>query len=70
VVSDLAIVDTDVFASARAECRRAGHALANKQHMGDAWIAATALAYGLPLLSGDRIYAGVEGLHLLRDSHE
>ncbi len=53
------------FANVRAGCKKIGQPLADKQHMGDAWIAATALAYGLPLLSGDAIYAGVEGLDLL-----
>lgn len=56
------------FAAVRATSKRSGHPLADKFHMGDAWIAATALAYDLPLLSGDKIYRGVPGLQLLKGS--
>lgn len=55
------------FATLRVACHRAGHPLAAKDHMGDAWIAATAIAYSLPLLSGDQIYQGVDGLRLLEE---
>ncbi|NNG38063.1 PIN domain-containing protein [Flexivirga sp. ID2601S] len=58
------------FASVRAACRHAGHALAEKIHVGDAWIAATAIAFDLPLLAGDRIYRGVEGLRLVKDDDD
>ncbi|GGB26266.1 hypothetical protein GCM10011492_15590 [Flexivirga endophytica] len=58
------------FATVRAACRQAGHALADKIHMGDAWIAATAHAHDIPLLSGDDIYRGVDGLRLLKDENE
>jgi predicted nucleic acid-binding protein len=59
------------FASVRADCKQAGHHLADKKHMGDAWIAATAHAYRLPLLSGDEIYrhAPVPGLRLLEENN-
>lgn len=53
------------FASVRAACRQSGHALADKIHMGDAWIAATAHAHRLQLLSGDDIYRGVDGPRFL-----
>lgn len=36
--------------------------------MGDAWVAATAIAHDLPLLAGDRIYRDVPGLSLLEDT--
>lgn len=55
------------FATLRASCRAQGHPIANKQHMGDAWIAATAIGHDIPLLSGDRIFPGVPGLTLLSD---
>lgn len=58
------------FALVRAGCKRAGQPLADKHHMGDAWVASTALAYGLPLLSGDRIFAEVDGLELLEVEHD
>lgn len=52
-------------AQIRAECSAQGHALAAKQHMGDAWVAAVAVANDLPLLAGDQIYRDVPGLRLL-----
>lgn len=55
------------FAEVRAACRAAGHPLADKLHMGDAWVAATAIAHDLRLLAGDRIYRDVPGLRLLED---
>lgn len=58
------------FASIRATCKSRGKPLADKQHMGDAWVAATAVAYALPLLSGDAIYDGVEGLLMLSDDND
>lgn len=42
-----------------------GHALHAKDHTGDRWIAATAIRWGLPLLSGDGIYRRAPGLNLL-----
>lgn len=53
------------YATVKSDCRRQGHAMHEKKHTGDAWIAATACAYTLPLLSGDGIYRGVPGLILL-----
>lgn len=55
----------EAFARLTAECRTAGHALATKQHTGDRWVAACAIAKGLPLLAGDGIYANAPGLTLL-----
>lgn len=48
-----------------AECRRAGHALHAKEHTGDRWIAACAIAKGAGLLAGDGIYQGAPGVQLL-----
>ena len=58
------------FATVRADCHRAGHQLANKHHMGDAWVAATAIAHGIRLLSGDGIYKSVDGLLLVKDDDD
>lgn len=55
----------DAFAGLTAECRRTGHGLHHKIHTGDRWVAATAMAKGLPLLAGDRIYRAAPGLTLL-----
>ncbi|WP_197522429.1 PIN domain-containing protein [Occultella aeris] len=56
------------YADLTADCKRAGHALYAKQHTGDRWVAATAIAVGVPLLAGDGIYAGAPGLEILTDS--
>lgn len=44
---------------------RLGHPLQAKPNMGDAWIAATARAFRLPLLSADQVFRGVPNLELL-----
>ncbi|WP_454859981.1 PIN domain-containing protein [Promicromonospora soli] len=50
------------YADLTGDCRRAGHALQQKQHTGDRWVAATAIATGIPLLAGDAIYEGAPGV--------
>lgn len=54
-----------VCAQLRADCRKAGHALAAKDHIGDLWIAATAVRLGVPLVSDDGIFNEVPGLRLV-----
>lgn len=46
----------DAFVNLTVGCRAVGHALHAKDHTGDRWIAACAIAKDLPLLSGDAIY--------------
>ena len=53
-----------VYARLRANCEAAGHALAQRGHNADRWIAATALRLGVPLVSNDGIFRGVPGLEL------
>lgn len=53
-----------VYAQLRAECVRVGHALGQREHDADRWIAATALRLGIPLVSNDRIFEGAPGLQL------
>jgi predicted nucleic acid-binding protein len=53
-----------VCAQLRADCEAAGHALAQREHNADRWIAATALRLGIPLVSNDGIFRGVPGLAL------
>lgn len=53
------------WAELRANCRARGHALADKTHQDHAWVAATAVAHGLPLLSGDQVFREVPELRLL-----
>jgi len=60
---DLDVIDA--FASLRDECRRAGHALHDRPHTADRWIAACAIAKDLPLLAADQIYRNAPGLQLL-----
>lgn len=61
-------VDRDVieaFAQLSADCRADGHPLHHKIHTADRWVAACAIAKGLPLLARDGIYAGAPGVTLL-----
>lgn len=56
----------DAYARLLAEAHRAGHALGTpKQHVADRWIAACAIAKGLPLLTGNlRHFTNAPGLTL------
>lgn len=53
-----------VYAQLRADCVRLGHALGQRDHDADRWIAATALRLGVPLVSNDRIFENTPGLQL------
>jgi tRNA(fMet)-specific endonuclease VapC len=46
----------------RVDCERIGHALGQRDHDADRWIAATALRLGVPLVSNDKIFENVPGL--------
>ena len=50
------------YARLRAACERAGHALAQREHDADRWIAATAIHLGVPLVSHDGIFRATPGL--------
>jgi predicted nucleic acid-binding protein len=54
----------DVYTRLRADCEAVGHALAQREHNADRWIAATALRLGVPLVSNDGIFRAVPGLEL------
>lgn len=56
------------YAHLRVECRRAGHALAQREHDADRWIAATAVRLNVPLVSHDRVFENAPGL-LLESAH-
>lgn len=47
------------------QCRQEGHALQAKIHNADRWVAASAIAKQVPLLSGDGIYNDTPELVLL-----
>ncbi len=49
-------------AELRADCWARGHALGNKIHEADRWIAATAMALGVELITGDDVFRNVAGL--------
>lgn len=53
-----------VCARLRADCAAQGHALAQREHNADRWIAATAIRLGIPLVSNDGIFRGAPGLVL------
>lgn len=70
-VSRLTVVQPDdatvnACAELRQRCRVAGHALADKLHDGDRWIAATAIRLELELVSDDNLFVGTPGLQLRR----
>jgi len=58
---------TTTYAELKDQCVRAGHPLGQKLHDGDRWIAATAIRYGIPLVSHDRIFCGAPGLRLITE---
>ncbi len=53
---------TTAYVGLRAWATRNGHGLAAKDHEADRWVAAVALAAGLPLATEDSIFDGVVGL--------
>ncbi len=70
-LADLDVIQTselliDRCALLRAEQSGAGHALAQKIHEADRWVAATALALNLELVAGDAIFESVAGLDVRR----
>lgn len=52
------------YARLRVDCERIGHALSQRGHNADRWIAATAIRLGVPLVSNDGIFRSVPGLVL------
>lgn len=50
------------YAELRVACQRVGHALAQREHDADRWIAATALRLAIPLVSNDGIFKNTPGL--------
>ena len=51
-----------ICADLRASCEAAGHALGQKLHEADRWIAATALRLELELVSDDAVFQDVPSL--------
>jgi len=48
----------------RVACTRIGHALSQRDHDADRWIAATALRLGIPLVSNDRVFENAPGIQV------
>lgn len=55
----------EAYAQLVAECRRTGHALHAREHTGDRWIAACAIAKNLELVAGDGIYRDAPNLSVV-----
>ncbi|MGH9057337.1 MAG: PIN domain-containing protein, partial [Acidimicrobiales bacterium] len=51
-----------IYAQLRVDCERVGHALGQRDHDPDRWVAATAIRLGIPLVSNDGIFDGAPGL--------
>jgi predicted nucleic acid-binding protein len=69
-LAELAVLQPDdqmvlIYAQLRADCARAGHALGDKLHDGDRWIASAAIRLGLPLVSHDALFKGAPRLELI-----
>lgn len=57
---------THEWAKLVVEAREAGHALGDKAQSHDAWIAATARLFSLPIITDDRHFDGFGGLTIVR----
>ena len=69
-IAEIAVVQPDnemitICAELRLRCQQAGHALGDRLHNGDRWIAATAIRLGVPLASHDRLFNGAPDLRLI-----
>lgn len=56
------------YANLRVACERAGHALHQREHDADRWIAATAIRLGIPLVSNDGVFKKTPGLEWITAS--
>jgi len=69
-IAEIAVVQPDdamitACAELRMRCQQAAHALGDKLHDGDRWIAATAIRLGVPLASHDRLFNAAPGLQII-----
>jgi predicted nucleic acid-binding protein len=69
-IAELTVVQPDdemitACANLRARCAQVGHALGDKLHDGDRWIAAVAVRLDVPLVSHDGLFDGAPGLELI-----
>lgn len=54
----------DAHVDLRVACAKAGHALADRIHDADRWIAATAIRLGVALVTHDRVFLGAPELQV------
>lgn len=54
----------EAYVDLRVRCQRSGHALAQRDHDADRWVAATAIWLGIPLVAHDGIFRNAPGLTL------
>ena len=71
-IAELATIQPDdemitTCATLRAECQQVGHALGDKVHDGDRWIAAAAIRVGCPIVSHDGIFNRTPRLTVITD---
>lgn len=69
-IAELTIVQPDdgmitACANLRARCAQIGHALGDKLHDGDRWIAAAAVRLNVPLVSHDGLFDEAPGVELI-----
>lgn len=64
-VVDVTLDVQAAYVDLTARAKRSGHAIADRTHVADRWIAATALATKLPLASDDGIFFGIQDLELI-----
>jgi tRNA(fMet)-specific endonuclease VapC len=69
-IGQLTVVQADdelatVCADLRRRCQEVGHALGNKIHDGDRWVAAVAIRLAVPLVSHDGVFDRTPGLELI-----
>lgn len=69
-IAEIAVVQPDdemitACAELRMRCQQTGHALGDKRHDGDRWIAATAIRLRIRLASHDRLFTGAPDLQVI-----
>jgi predicted nucleic acid-binding protein len=69
MTADVTVLPVDAetverVAQLRNECRRIGHALHQRHHNADLWIAAAAVRWATPLVAHDAVFLGCPGLEL------
>ena len=69
MTADVTVLPVDAetverVAQLRNDCRLIGHALHQRVHNADLWIAAAAIRWGIPVVANDAVFVGCPGLDL------